>query len=189
VRTDLHGESSLPGLFVCGESACTGVHGANRLASNSLLEGLVYGHRIAQTVMARLSEPAAAPTAELAAPVEPGGLLHEDARAHLQTLMSRDVGVLRDAKGLTAAAEGLAELAADDGGAPGTEAWESTNLLTVAAALVQAATMREETRGAHWRDDFPDRSEAWRGHLDTVLNDVGRLDTRFAPASGANSER
>jgi L-aspartate oxidase len=186
VRTDLHGESSLPGLFVCGESASTGVHGANRLASNSLLEGLVFGHRIAQTVMARLGASASPPVGP-AAPVEPGVLLHEDARSELQTLMSRDVGVLRDAKGLAAAAEGLAGLAAHDGGTPGTEAWETTNLLTVAGALVQAATRREETRGAHWRDDFADRDDAqWRGHLDTVLTSDGSLETRFAPVRVAN---
>ncbi len=179
VRTDLLGESSLPGLFVCGESACTGVHGANRLASNSLLEGLVFGHRIAATVMSRLGEPAEPATALAAAPA-PGGLLPESARADLQALMSRGVGVLRDEKGLHAAAEGLVALVERDGGAPGTEAWETTNLLTVAAALVQAAARREETRGAHWRDDFPERDdEHWRGHLDTVLTPDGSLRTDF----------
>jgi L-aspartate oxidase len=181
VRTNLHGESSLPGLFVCGESACTGVHGANRLASNSLLEGLVFGQRIAQAVMGRLDAPAAPPDV-LAEPAAPGLLLAEDARAELQALMSREVGVLRDAKGLHAAADGLAALAERDGGTPGTEAWETTNLLTVSAALVHAAAQREETRGAHWRDDFPDRDDArWRGHLDTVLTPAGTLRTRFAP--------
>ena len=185
VRTDLHGEASLPGLFVCGESACTGVHGANRLASNSLLEGLVFGHRIAQTVMARLGEPAA-PAAEIAPPGKPGSLLHESARPELQALMSRDVGVLRDAKGLHNAADGLAALAERDGGTPGTEAWETTNLLTVAAALVQAASLREETRGAHWRDDFPERDdEHWRGHLDTTMSADGELVTHFDPLSDA----
>lgn len=178
VRTDLHGESSLPGLFVCGESACTGVHGANRLASNSLLEGLVFGQRIAQTVLERLREPVPPPR-ELAPLWVEGVLLDESARPELQTLMSRDVGVLRDEKGLRAAGDALATLAERDGGMPGTEAWETTNLLTVAAALVQAATVREETRGAHWRDDFPDRDEAhWCGHLDTTLGDAG-LHTTF----------
>jgi L-aspartate oxidase len=187
VRTDLQGESSISGLFVCGESACTGVHGANRLASNSLLEGLVFGHRIAQTMLARLGE-TTAPPSTLAAPAPTGVLLHEQARADLQTLMSLDVGVLRDAKGLAAAGDGLAALAEKDGGTPGTEAWETTNLLTVASALVRAATLREETRGAHWRDDFPDRDdEHWRGHLDTVLAADGRLETRFAPALVANA--
>jgi L-aspartate oxidase len=181
VRTDLHGESSLRGLFVCGESACTGVHGANRLASNSLLEGLVFGHRIAQTIMSRLSEPASAPHG-LASPPAAGALLHESARPELQTVMSRDVGVLRDEKGLQEATNGLATLAERDGGTPGTEAWETTNLLTVSAALVQAAMLREETRGAHWRDDHPDRDDAhWRGHLDTVLASDGTLTTHFDP--------
>jgi L-aspartate oxidase len=179
VRTDLQGESSLPGLFVCGESACTGVHGANRLASNSLLEGLVFGQRIAATVMSRLQEPAA-PATDLAAAPASGVLLHESARSELQMLMSRDVGVLRDEKGLRAAADGLAALAERDGGRPGTEAWETTNLLTVSAALVHAAALREETRGAHWRDDFPERDDdRWRGHLDTVLAGAGTLATTF----------
>jgi L-aspartate oxidase len=154
------------------------VHGANRLASNSLLEGLVFGQRIAQTVLERLREPVPPPR-ELAPLPAAGVLLDESARPELQTLMSRDVGVLRDEKGLRVAGEALAALAERDGGVPGTEAWETTNLLTVAATLVQAATLREETRGAHWRDDFPDRDDAhWRGHLDTTLADAG-LHTTF----------
>jgi succinate dehydrogenase/fumarate reductase flavoprotein subunit len=81
----------------------------------------------------------------------------------------------------------LARLAEQDGGKPGTEAWETTNLLTVAAALVQAARQRAETRGAHWRDDHPDRDDArWRGHLDTVPDPNGALMTSFAPISVAN---
>jgi L-aspartate oxidase len=177
VRTDLRGESSLPGLFACGETACTGVHGANRLASNSLLEGLVFGRRIADTVVARLAAPAAPPV-EFAAAAPAGVLLEEAARPELQSLMSRNVGVLRDAEGLAAATKGLAALAERAGGIPGTEAWETTNLLSVAAALVQAATRREETRGAHWRDDFPDRDdEHWRVHLDTTLAPDGTLHT------------
>jgi L-aspartate oxidase len=166
---------------VCGETACTGVHGANRLASNSLLEGLVFGRRIADTVVARLGPPAP-PPGDVAPPSPAGALLDEAARPALQTLMAREVGVLRDEKGLTVAVDGLAELARRDGGAPGTEAWETTNLLTVAAALVQAAVRREETRGAHWRDDFPNRDDAaWRGNLDTAMDETGRLTTRFAP--------
>ena len=181
VRTDLVGESSVRGLFVCGEAACTGVHGANRLASNSLLEGLVFGHRIADAVIARLVE-AAAPPVELAAPASVGALLRAQARPQLQQLMSRDVGVLRDEKGLTLATEGLGALAALDGSEPGTESWETTNLLTVASALSAAALLRQETRGAHWRDDHPDSDERWRGHLDTLRTDDGTLVTRFQGA-------
>jgi L-aspartate oxidase len=180
VRTDLHGESSLRDLFVCGETACTGVHGANRLASNSLLEGLVFGKRIAETIKARLREPAEPPSVQ--ADGGTGGLLGDEARADLQALMSRDVGVLRDEKGLVAAAEGLAELAGRRTASPTTENWEATNLLTVASALATAALRREETRGSHWRDDYPDRDDThWRGHLDTVLAG-GELRTEFAHA-------
>jgi succinate dehydrogenase/fumarate reductase flavoprotein subunit len=132
-------------------------------------------------VIGRLGEPAP-PPAQLAPAPPAGVLLHESARTELQTIMSRDVGVLRDGKGLHAATDGLTALAERDGGVPGTEAWETTNLLTVAAALVQAAAQREETRGAHWRDDFPDRDDAhWRGHLDTVLGAEG-LATSYAGA-------
>jgi L-aspartate oxidase len=183
IRTDLHGESSLPGLFACGEVACTGVHGANRLASNSLLEGLVFGRRIADTIMQRLAGPTegAASSAEVSAPElmaspEADRLVGDAARPHLQQLMSHDAGVLRDLKGLDDADRGLAALAADFPGEPNTESWEVTNLLTVASVLVHAARLREETRGSHWRDDFPATDdEHWRGHLDITLRADGCL--------------
>jgi L-aspartate oxidase len=179
VRTDLRGESSVPGLFVCGESACTGVHGANRLASNSLLEGLVFGRRIADSVVTRLGEPATS-VAVLAELPAADGLLADAARPQLQQLMSRNVGVLRDLKGLDEAERGLADLTATSVDEASTENWEATNLLTVAAALVQAARLREETRGSHWREDFPDRDdEHWLGHLDTTLTAEGALSTDF----------
>src|SRR4051812_49236730 len=104
VHTDLRGEASLPGLFACGETACTGVHGANRLASNSLLEGLVFGRRIAETLVTRLGEAAPAPS-DVRAPSGPATVVDEAARSDLQALMTRDVGVLRDAAGLAAAAK------------------------------------------------------------------------------------
>jgi L-aspartate oxidase len=187
VRTDLHGESSVPGLFACGEAACTGVHGANRLASNSLLEGLVFGHNIADTIVGRLERPAPPPTAVAAGP-SPQGLLSDTARLELQQLMSRHVGVLRDLKGLDEAHRGLTELAASATVTDcSTENWEATNLLTVAAALTTAALQRQETRGSHWREDFPDRDdESWRGHLDTTLAPDATLTSRFAPFSAAD---
>jgi L-aspartate oxidase len=183
VRSDLRGESSVPNLFVCGETACTGVHGANRLASNSLLEGLVFGRRIADTVVQRFVEPDPV-VAELAESPAAQGLLTDEARPALQQLMSRHVGVLRDLKGLDQAERGLADLATTLTDDASTENWEATNLLTVASALVQAARLREETRGSHWRDDFPDRDdEHWRGHLDTTLSADGTLTTRFVEAA------
>ena len=180
VRTDVNGESSLPGLFACGETACTGVHGANRLASNSLLEGLVFGRRIAEQVVARLREPV--PPQDVAATAADGPLLEDAGRPELQQVMSREAGVLRDVKGLAAAQKSLDALASGEGAAPATENWEATNLLTVASVLVNAARLREETRGSHWRDDFPERDDAnWRGHVDTVLTPDGRLAATYVP--------
>jgi L-aspartate oxidase len=198
VRTDLFGESSLPGLFACGETACTGVHGANRLASNSLLEGLVFGRRIADTIVGRLGDPAPA-TGDVTAVAAAAGqrLLHDGARPVLQQLMSQHVGVLRDLKGLDEAQQGLSELAAAASTADsGTENWEATNLLTVATAITAAALRREETRGSHWREDYPDRDDTnWRGHLDLSLTPEGVLTATYhstltppAPPASANRD-
>ncbi|HEY2167520.1 MAG TPA: L-aspartate oxidase [Jatrophihabitantaceae bacterium] len=179
VRTDLRGSSSVAGMFVCGESACTGVHGANRLASNSLLEGLVFGRRIADAVVERLRAPTSA-RGDVDVPAGDAVPLDVAARPRLQRLMSRHAGVLREVKGLDEAERGLAELAARYPGRPDTEAWETTNLLTVATVLVHAARLREETRGSHWREDFPDTDDAhWRGHLDVRLGSDGALHTEF----------
>ena len=184
VRTDLVGRSDVPGLYVCGEAACTGVHGANRLASNSLLEGLVFGRRIAADIRAGL----AAQTGGMTPPADGAavsGLMHEDVRGRLQPLMSASAGVLRTAAGLSAAHAGLIELAQMHGAVPGIGAWESTNLVTVAGALVSAATAREETRGSHWREDFGDRDDTrFSGHFDTVLTADGTLSTTFVATPG-----
>ena len=180
IRTDLYGMSTVDGLYACGEAACTGVHGANRLASNSLLEGLVYGRRIATTIVERLAVDG--PPGE---PVESdavGRLVDDSIRPKLQRIMSTNVGVLRDLKGLDAAERGLAELAETPASGCGTDSWEATNLLTVASALVAAARLREETRGSHWREDFPQRDdEHWRGHIDITLPADGSLSVRFVP--------
>jgi L-aspartate oxidase len=176
VRTDLHGRSSLPGLYACGEVSCTGVHGANRLASNSLLEGLVFGHRIAADLAEGL-----APQSE---PIQRKGqpaLLAPDARLFIQGAMTAGAGVVRTAASLTTAATCLGQLADERGtDAPTTEAWETTNLHTVATTLVAHAILREETRGGHWREDYPDRDDVrWRGRLVSVLDAGGTLHTRF----------
>ncbi|WP_206504394.1 L-aspartate oxidase [Streptomyces chrestomyceticus] len=183
VRTDLYGRTTVPGLYACGEVACTGVHGANRLASNSLLEGLVFAERIADDITAapaRRPGPAVAPTAD------PVPLLAPEARPVIQRTMSAGAGVLRSAASLSEAATALARLLrdaagpapADDAGPapapadgpkpaePGVEAWEATNLLMVARVLVSSAMRREETRGCHWREDHADRDDAaWQRHF------------------------
>ncbi|WP_329308646.1 L-aspartate oxidase [Streptomyces microflavus] len=171
IRTDLRGRTTVPGLYACGEVACTGVHGANRLASNSLLEGLVFAERIAADI-AQTRPPRTEP-AEAAGEGsdEPVALLAPEARTAIQRTMTRGAGVLRSAASLATAAEELEALhrsaAADPKDAvPGVDAWEVTNLLLVSRVLVAAAREREETRGCHWREDRPDRDdEHWRRHL------------------------
>ncbi|MDQ0795697.1 L-aspartate oxidase [Streptomyces sp. B1I3] len=175
VRTDLRGRTTVPGLYACGEVACTGVHGANRLASNSLLEGLVFAERIAADIVA--DGPRDRPRPAGTAPASTVPLLTAESRALIQRIMSRGAGVIRSAAGLAVAAEelealqrtaavpGTEEDAAKDA-VPGVEAWEATNLLLVSRVLVAAAREREETRGCHWREDRPDRDDAgWRRHL------------------------
>jgi L-aspartate oxidase len=174
VRTDLRGRTTVPGLYACGEVACTGVHGANRLASNSLLEGLVFAHRIAADIRSRLPE-LAVPDGSAG---EPGHVLPERIRTGLREAMTRGAGVLRSALSLRGVADELSRLATP-GGMPETGTWEAANLFTVATALVAAGYAREETRGSHWREDFPGVSDAWRGHLVTRLGRDGLLRVTF----------
>ncbi|WP_274914188.1 L-aspartate oxidase [Streptomyces sp. WZ-12] len=194
VRTDLHGRTTVPGLYACGEVACTGVHGANRLASNSLLEGLVFAERIAADIAANGT------AAPVPAPVEtraPLPLLVPEARPAIQRIMTTGASVLRSATSLATAADGLdrlsreaAEAAASPAPAakapePGVEAWEATNLLCVARVLVAAARLREETRGCHWREDHPDRDDAsWRRHFRIVLGTDRTLSLRTTETAG-----
>jgi L-aspartate oxidase len=167
VRTDLEGRTSVPGLYACGEVACTGVHGANRLASNSLLEGLVFGRRIAEALGRELP-----PRAEPATDDRAAGLLDPKVRAAVARTMSANVGVLRDDRSLRDGVRDLTELRLRGVDTPCTEAWEATNLHLVASALAGAALQREETRGSHWRQDFPGRDDRrWLAHLVTRLDD------------------
>ncbi|ADB35443.1 L-aspartate oxidase [Kribbella flavida DSM 17836] len=170
VWTDLHGQTSVPGLYACGEVACTGVHGANRLASNSLLEGLVFARRITDSLAAELP-----PLRELAVDHRVPGLVDADVVPELQRVMTVGAGVIRSAAGLADAGERLGKLIEQPATDPGTPSWEATNLATVASALVAAATVREESRGSHWREDHPDRDDArWSGNLDLTLPGDGR---------------
>jgi len=167
VRTDLHGRTTVAGLYACGEVACTGVHGANRLASNSLLEGLVFATRIGAALEQDLPSPTEPQTSDRL-----DGLVSAAARTELQRAMTEGAGVLRSADSLQHTAKTLDAIAARTDGAPAPEAWETTNLMTVASALVTAAAHREETRGSHWREDYPDRDDArW----------LVRIQQRLAP--------
>jgi len=167
VRTDLWGRSNVPGLYATGEVACSGVHGANRLASNSLLEGLVFSRRIAQVLPGELR-----PLHDLAADDRTPGLVPGGVRRDLQEAMTSRVGVLRNADGLADAAGLLDKVAGVRAEVVDQQSWETTNLLTISIALADAAALREETRGSHWREDFPERDDAhFSGHLDVVMDD------------------
>jgi L-aspartate oxidase len=176
VRTDLRGRTSIPGLYACGEAACTGVHGANRLASNSLLEGLVFARRIAADVTAGLEVPGDPVTAR-----EPGWVVPADIREPLRLAMTRGVGVLRSGRSMAGSAVELERLGAARARAATAE-WEATNLLTVASVLLSAASRREETRGCHWREDHPEADPGWLGHLVASLRG-GALDHEWVAAA------
>jgi L-aspartate oxidase len=177
VATDTWGRSSLPGLYATGEVACSGVHGANRLASNSLLEGLVFSRRIAEVLPDELR-----PWTDAGADPREPGLVDGSARHALQEEMTARVGVLRSAGGLAAAHDSLGRLGERPAAVIDQDAWETTNLHTVSTLLARAARLREETRGSHWREDFPDRDDAGQsGHHDWWL-EGGASAHAFVPA-------
>jgi L-aspartate oxidase len=178
VATDLWGRSTVPGLYATGEVACSGVHGANRLASNSLLEGLVFSRRIAEVLPAEL-RPWSEPVADEREP----RLVDGSWRRGLQEEMTARAGVLRSADGLRGGLESLSALGGDTASRVDQDAWETTNLVTVGTLLAEAALLREETRGSHWRDDFPERDDTDQsGHHDWWLaGDAPRHE--FSPAS------
>jgi L-aspartate oxidase len=180
VATDLQGRTSIPGLYATGEVACSGVHGANRLASNSLLEGLVFSRRIA-ALLAEGLPPRLSPVAD----TRTEGLVDESVLPSIQTTMTERAGVLRSEQGLGLGETELAALSEKTTVSPNTEAWQTTNLLTIGAALLKAARMREETRGSHWREDFPETDDThWLGHID-VTSASGELSLTYRP--GASS--
>ena len=177
VATDLWGRTDVPGLYATGEAACSGVHGANRLASNSLLEGLVFARRIASVLPSELR-----PWSEAALDRRTPGLVSGSVRPELQEVMSLRAGVLRSAAGLADGAGHLDKLTGVGAETPDVAAWETTNLLTLAGAMLEAAALREETRGSHWREDFPERDDArWAGHFDVRMRD-GETTIAFAPS-------
>ncbi|MFC8924092.1 L-aspartate oxidase [Cellulosimicrobium sp. NPDC057127] len=183
VVTDLHGRSSVDGLYAVGEVACTGVHGANRLASNSLLEGLVFAHRAAHDIASRVAA-GELPVGEPAPRPGSSALVAAAARSRIQTVASEGPGVVRDGEGLAAAARRLAAVRSDAHEAsdvvaqPQAAEWETTNIHQVATALTAAATLRTESRGGHFRTDFPSTDLAWERRVLVSLDDDGSLDVR-----------
>jgi L-aspartate oxidase len=172
VDTDQWGRTSLPGLLAAGEVACTGVHGANRLASNSLLEGLVFGARAA---VAMLRPPAAATLGRdrrEAPRTSPASVGRSLTTTEVRDLMWKSVGLFRTCEGMEDAVakleasyaahrDALANARADDG-----DAWKQFNLVTVARLIARAALRRLESRGAHYRSDFPGHDDIhWKAHV------------------------
>ena len=170
VRTDLWGRTSVPGLFAVGEVACTGVHGANRLASNSLLESLVFAWRCADLVKESLSgwsnmaEPRGIESAtELGRPFELSSpQAHLSDRKQLQSLMWNKVGIERNGHDLRSA---LAQLHSWHVEGTTVSSLEAQNLLELARVTAGAALARCESRGAHYRDDYPESSPDWKHSL------------------------
>jgi len=192
IVTDLVGRSTVPGLYAAGEVACTGVHGANRLASNSLLEGLVFATRAARHIAAQVRA-GALPRTEPEPRPGAAALVTAASRSRIQRAASDGPGVLRDAAGLQRAAAALAAVPTDayarrdDGrvlAEPQVAEWETTNVHQVATALTAAALLREESRGGHARSDFPRMSDRWRVRLELALDPDGVLTTRETSVGG-----
>ena len=173
VKVDINGSTRIKNLYVCGETACTGAHGANRLASNSLLEGLVFGTRIAETIAKNIGSQED--------PIESKEkifLADPSIKMPLQLAMSKGAGVLRSEKSLNETLAILNQLGKHQSSSPSLEAWEVSNLFQLATAIVKAAIAREETRGSHWRSDYPETSEKWLKHIIQSIDDDGNWSVR-----------
>jgi L-aspartate oxidase len=153
IQTDLEGRTTKPGLWAVGEVARTGVHGANRLASNSLLEGLVFADRAGRAVARRLSSKGAGLAPSASSPIRDNGADSEcePIRQEMRNLMTANVGLQRSESSLLRAEQELERLARSTPG----EAWRTHNQLLVAGLITQAARGRRESRGGHRRTDYP----------------------------------
>lgn len=179
VRTDLHARTSLRGLYAAGEVACTGVHGANRLASNSLLEGLVFGARAAETMLEEVGIPNQSPasstqeSARLEANPDDDGLA---LRERLRNCMWQYTGLLRDQAGLQAMQSELNAMRQHIPTVRSRETAELRNLHTVAELITSSALARQESRGAHARTDFPEHIPGVAKHSKMVQSRVDFVD-------------
>jgi len=178
VNTDLWGATSVPGLFAAGEAACTGVHGANRLASNSLLEGLVFGERAGlgaarfAAKQDRPGPPPQRPSRRVLAALErkrTGVFTASDIdhiRTSLQKVMWEQVGIVRTRKGLAAALRKLREWDRMlRNPPPRRNALELANMITASVLITRAALQREGSVGAHYRSDLPTKGRGWRKRI------------------------
>ena len=178
VETDLEGRTSIPGLFAAGEVACTRVHGANRLASNSLLEGLVFGARAGMAMAAgdyspRLQEPVFRDVPSSASMDAPRQMNEAEVRA----LMWKSAGLFRDRESLLAAVnqlqaqEAMLEDALTQGRPLDHAEWRRASIVSVASLIAKAALRRQESRGGHFRTDFPAHDDLhWKTHITDVMH-------------------
>jgi L-aspartate oxidase len=179
IRTDLHGRSTLPGLYAAGEVTCTGVHGANRLASNSLLEGLVFGARageaaIADSPKSQVSSPKPDnPQSEIRNP-KSDGTISTAVKKRVKRVMWERVGILRDSESLKRALKEFEQIAQSN------LSVSSRNFVTLAKLVAAGALWREESRGGHFRTDFPERDEKFRVHS------IQKLDAEISQSEKIN---
>jgi L-aspartate oxidase len=169
VRTNIWGETNIAGLFACGETACTGVHGANRLASNSILEVLVFAKRIMQRTQ-EVTSPSFVTQGDggiKSLPVRPerSEKVPWVTLALLQSLLWNNVGIVRSKEGLQEAAATLAVWQSMVGEPMDRPSYELSNLVLAGRLMTEAALMRQESRGAHYRTDCPEPSEQWLRHI------------------------
>lgn len=161
IKTDVHGRTNIKGFYACGEAACNGIHGANRLASNSLLEGLVFGKRIAleanQKVLDKNRENNPPPSRVEYSELSGEPMKGEDLKTKLRKLMTKNVGIIRNEKKLTEALQHIIQMQDKicDKMYIKPEHWELANMLTLSELVVKSALLRKESRGAHYRTDYP----------------------------------
>jgi L-aspartate oxidase len=181
VRTDLHGRATVKGLYAAGEVACTGVHGANRLASNSLLEGLVFGARAGKSAIQdnsklKIQNSKSENTEQNTKNKELSSEISTAVKKRVKRLMWERVGILRDRDSLQRAIREFEQISEANLGT------SSRNFVTVAALITKAALWREESRGGHFRTDFPEKSERWRVHS------IQKLDAGISLSEKINFE-
>ncbi len=182
IRTDLHGRSTVPGLYAAGEVSCTGVHGANRLASNSLLEGLVFGARAGEAAVGdnskfQISDSKLRDNAlksgiwNLESGIQSG--ISTAVKKRVKRVMWERVGILRDKESLQRALREFDQIAKSN------LSMSSTNFVALAMLVAKAALWREESRGGHFRTDFPEQHEKWRVHsiqkLSSAITSSGKI--------------
>lgn len=169
IQVDYHGETNIKNLFVAGEASCTGVHGANRLASNSLMEVLVYSRRIVDyTVSGKNTEEKTPALKSVKLCLPPPSHSQSPGNPNLeglQNLMWYKAGILRNEKGLAEARNKLSDWQASLDETENRQDLEMSNLVLVARLLVEAAYARKESRGAHYIEEYPNKSDEWQHHI------------------------